>query len=144
MVFTRQVQKSLEQDGTTPSTGAFSTLVIDHGEMPRGASYEYAVLIGSGARGAHEFARAMKATASAPYRVLEKTESAHVVFDRQTNTTSYVLFDAGAVLATGSLREVSRPSMVMLREHDGVLEAAYVDPDLALYEGPVLDRKSVV
>lgn len=135
LVFARQDQKSLEQDGATPSTGAFSTLVIDHGEMPRGASYEYAVLIGSGARGAHEFARAMKVPASAPYRVLEKTDGAHVVFDRQTNTTSYAVFDAGAVLPPGSLLEVSRPSMVMLREHDSVLEAAYVDPDLALYEG---------
>lgn len=133
--FTRQLQESIEQDGSTPSSGAFATLVIDHGAHPRDASYEYAILVGSGARDAREFARAMTDRATAPYRVLEKTEHAHIVLDRQTNTVSYALFEAGDVSVPGSLRAVSRPSMVMLRENGSVLEVAYADPDLGLYEG---------
>lgn len=134
-VFTRQVQQSIEQDGSTPSTGAFATLVIDHGVHPRDASYEYAILVGSGARGARKFAHAMTVRATAPYRVLEKSDRAHIVVDRETKTVSYALFEAGEVAAPGSLRAVSRPAMVMLREHDGVMEVAHVDPDLGLYEG---------
>lgn len=135
LVFTRQMQESIEQDGATPSRGAFATLVIDHGAHPRDASYEYAILVGSGTRGTREFARAMTVRATAPYRVLEKSDHAHIVLDRETNTVSYALFEAGEVSVPGSLRAVSRPSMVMLRENGSVLEVAYVDPDLGLYEG---------
>ena len=133
--FARQVQDSIEQDGSTASSGAFATLVIDHGKAPRDAAYEYAILPGSGTRGARDFAQAMKSPATAAYRVLERSDRAHVVFDRATGITSYALFAAGELSAPGALVAVSNPSMVMLREAGSVLEAAYVDPDLHLYEG---------
>lgn len=133
--FARRVQDSIEQDGSTASSGAFATLVIDHGKAPRDAAYEYAILLGSGTSGARDFAQAMTSSATAPYRVLEKNDRAHVVFDRATGITSYALFAAGELSVPGTLVAVSSPSMVMLREDGSVLEAAYVDPDLHLYEG---------
>ena len=56
---------------------------------------------------------------------------AHIVFDNKTATTGYVIFEADKNLEKGILKEVSNPSLIMVRQDNPTnLTISAVQPDL--------------
>ena len=55
---------------------------------------------------------------------------AHVVFDKETNTTAYAIFEANKNLDTGIVQQVSAPALVMCAERNKQLQLSIVQPDL--------------
>jgi chondroitin-sulfate-ABC endolyase/exolyase len=125
------LQTAPDQGGTTTAAHPFETVVIEHGCAPSGAHYEYALLVGSGARGAEDFAARMSGD-QAPYRVLRKDASAHVV--KAGGVTGAVCFAPTRDL-DGLVREVDTPGLLMWGRDGADLLLSVTDPDLHLYDG---------
>ena len=128
-----------------PTTGDFALAYFEHGRKPDAAGCVYSMLIkttsGEMARFAGEMGKpaagfdvpASRKGTSPPYVILHEDAKAHVLWDRDTATTGYVIFNAGwqgssepppggdGCGGTGvpklelSLRSASRPCLVMLR-----------------------------
>ena len=135
VIFKKELQHSLHEETGAPTQNNFALAAINHGSAPVSGSYEYMILV----QPSHEEKETIHsegATASRPYEVLQHDSLAHVVRDRETLTTGYVLFEAGKISADQPLREVNLPSLAMIREIDAdrmILTAS--DPDLRFYKG---------
>jgi chondroitin-sulfate-ABC endolyase/exolyase len=141
---------------------------FDHGKVPASAGYEYAVLVDTTSKKMESFAKEMAKQSSVdsrqssadknqdqrPYEILQKDAKAHIVWDRDSKTTGYAIFDASwssagssqssAVEnqrlgtndqrpATGDLLQASKPCLVMLRDTgNGGLRMSFTDPDMGL------------
>ncbi|MDR2676165.1 MAG: polysaccharide lyase beta-sandwich domain-containing protein [Opitutaceae bacterium] len=77
----------------------------------------------------------------APFAILRRDDSAHIVRDRDTGILAAVCFEP--VSQTGlEIAGVSRPAIVMLRDSGGGGRVLSVcDPDLHLYEGDEPDQR---
>ncbi|NUR86358.1 MAG: hypothetical protein HOY71_19925, partial [Nonomuraea sp.] len=142
VALSRTTQDSRNNATEAPTSGDFATAWIPHGRAPRGARYEYALVVDTTAERMAAFAAAMDSPATAPYTVLRADTTAHVVTDRATGITGYAVFERatfdGPVRADGTLsqvREVDTPSLVMTRPDGDGLVLAVCDPDLRLYGG---------
>ena len=86
----REVQVSKNYGRDSGGTGAFELAYLDHGPMPQGKSYHYAVLV----QGSPDRVRTF---ASAPeYDVWQQDSEAHIVHHRGMKATGYALFDTNA------------------------------------------------
>ncbi|MXZ08835.1 MAG: hypothetical protein F4Y79_05255 [Gemmatimonadetes bacterium] len=118
----RQVQTSGDF-GREGGTGTFELAYLDHGPMPQGASYHYAVLV-------QRSPGQVRAFASAPeYDVWQRDHKAHIVYHRGMKATGYALFDTDARPKDGAIVSVSLPSLVMSREIGDGLLLSVADPD---------------
>lgn len=133
LVQQRRTVEAPDQTGTKSAAVPSAVAVLDHGSAPRGAGYEYAILVEAGQAGAAAFAASMRGERPA-YTVLRKDAAAHIVADRATGVTGYVLFEKGQQFP-GPVRGVSRPCLVLTREEGDELIVSVTDPDLHLYEG---------
>ncbi len=129
-----QKQQSLHQKNSSATQGKFATAVIDHGKAPKRAGYEYSVLINPEQKQLLTFASTLGEAKMTPYRVLQRNDKAHVVFDRASKTTGYAVF-ANADFKSGVIASVEKPAMVMAENKGKVLTLAMVNPDLNLYQG---------
>jgi chondroitin-sulfate-ABC endolyase/exolyase len=114
-----------------PNEGDTELALLDHGSAPADRGYEYCILVRAGGDEAmRAFADRMGKPDTAFYEVLRKDDAAHVVMDRPSRTTGYVLFEAGTTLpAEGALETADKPCLVMLREHaPGRLSVSVCDP----------------
>ncbi|MDE2725761.1 MAG: chondroitinase family polysaccharide lyase, partial [Gemmatimonadota bacterium] len=119
----RQVQISKNYGRDSGGTGAFELAYLDHGPMPQGASYHYAVLV-------QRSPDRVRAFASSPeYDVWRQDGQAHIVHHRGMKMTGYALFDKDARPTDGPVEGVSLPSLVMVREVDDGLLLSMADPD---------------
>ena len=119
----REVQVSKDYGRDSGGTGAFELAYLDHGPMPQGASYHYAVLV-------QRSPNRVSAFASSPeYDVWQQDVQAHIVHHRGMKTTGYALFDTDARPANGPVVAVSLPSLVMTREVGDGLLLSVADPD---------------
>src|SRR5690554_2791346 len=136
VVFKKEEQPSFHEETGLPTKNKFALASINHGSSPGNSAYEYMILVQPEAierERTYEDALA----GNLPYIVQQHDSLAHVVTDRETGTTSYVLFEAGEVAANGPLLHVNYPALVMSREIDREkLLLAACDPDLRFYEGP--------
>lgn len=105
------------------------TLFFEHGKAPRNASYEYAVLPAISPANRSTFGR------KPSYQVLQHDSDAHIVRDRNSHTTSYVLFEKPLRLPRGWLAKADTSCLVMLKESGNRLTLTVANPDLALYRG---------
>ena len=119
----RQVQTPGDFGNDSGGTGAFELAYLDHGPMPQGASYHYAVLVQRSPDRVSTFAQ------SPEYDVWQKDHEAHIVHHRGMKAMGYALFDADARPANGSIVSVSLPSLVMTREMNDGLLLSVADPD---------------
>ena len=121
-----QVQRQVQAPGDfeeAGGVGAFELAYLDHGPMPQGASYHYAVLV-------QRSPDQVSAFASAPeYDVWQRDGQAHIVHHRGMKMTGYALFDKDARPTGGPVESVSLPSLVMSREVDDGLLLSVADPD---------------
>ena len=119
----RQVQAPGDFGEEGGGTGTFELAYLDHGPMPQGASYHYAVLV-------QRSPDRVRAFASAPeYDVWQRDHQAHVVYHRGMKMTGYALFDKDARPTDGPVEGVSLPSLVMVREVGDGLLLSVADPD---------------
>ena len=73
-----------------------------------------------------------------PYRILQKDSTAHILWDRDSNTIGYVVFDQKWrspktnhwPLSTGHLLSVNRPCAAMVKEADGKLRVSAASTDM--------------
>ncbi len=112
--------------------------VINHGPRPRSAGYEYCVLVDGTEDRMEDFAKDI------PYEVLRRDEGAHVVRDRESRTTAYVLFDTAAPVGEGLVQTASSPCVLAAREVEpGRIRLSFSNPDLGevMYaEGPAKEQ----
>ncbi|MFI3317417.1 MAG: chondroitinase family polysaccharide lyase [Rikenellaceae bacterium] len=123
------LQHSLHEEQRTPTQNEFAVAYINHGDVVSDGSYEYMILVNSDK---DEVERASK---KLPYKVIEASSRAHIVYDAPTQTTGYVLFEAGEV-NDKIIKSTSIPSLIMVSAQKDELTVSAADPDLRLYEGP--------
>lgn len=129
-------QTGPDQGDKSTAAHPFETAVLDHGRAPSGADYEYAVLVGAGAQGVAGFTGLM-AGDDAPYRVLRKDATAHVV--RAGDVTGAACFAAAQHLDE-LVRGLDTPGLLMWGREGQDLLLSVTDPDLHLYEGEDPDQ----
>ena len=105
--------------------GDFALGYFEHGVTPVAARCAYTLMPSSNPQAMEAFAAAMRNPATAAYRILQQDAQAHIVWDREFETTGYVIFNAAWKPATSQsqsanlksplLRAVNRPCYVMLR-----------------------------
>jgi len=133
---TKSLQHSLDQETDKPTQNDFALAVIDHGTAPKKAGYEYMVLIQPTPAEVHATVKQFSAKKKSPYTVLQHDSLAHIVRDKATKTTGYVLFEAGKLNVKTDIKAVNAPCMIMtstLGKNEMTLSVC--DPDLHFYEG---------
>lgn len=122
-------QESLHEKTLAKTKGKFSSAWIDHGKAPKDAGYEYMVLIQPSAS---ELATIRKTPA---YKVLQRDQTAHVVFDEQTGITGYAAFETYQPANDQLIVSIPAETMVMqAKETDGKLRLSVCDPNLNISE----------
>ena len=127
-------QASVHQKTSKPTTGKFATAVIDHGNAPESASYQYIVLVDTEQKVAEQFAEQMMLEDS-PMDVLQQDSTAHIVWDKATNTTAYAMFEASTKLDDDLIRSIDAPAMLMASPNGSALSLSIVNPDFSFYQG---------
>jgi len=123
--------------------GDFALGYFEHGATPTAARCAYTLMPSSSPGAMEAFATSMKNTDAAPYRILQQDAKAHILWDRESETTGYVIFNStwtspsptsNPCLPTGKIRSpilqsVNRPCYVMVRATDSrlTLSAACTD-----------------
>lgn len=122
-------QYSKHNKSREETKGKFSSAWISHGKAPKGEGYEYLILVQPTKAEAEEVARDPK------YRVMYRTDTAHVVHDLVTGITAYVCFDS---FASDNLAEViacvDAETMIMLQQTENKLQMSVCDPNLNISE----------
>jgi hypothetical protein len=122
-----------------PSTGNYALAWLDHGLRPTNAACAYTVVVETTADGMKDLAEAMGSATSAPYKILQQDERAHILHDRASGVTGYVLFEANKAIETeGILLANSRPCFVMTQPREGDLLLSVASTDVALKDPIVL------
>ncbi|MFJ4045585.1 chondroitinase family polysaccharide lyase [Microbacterium sp. NPDC089987] len=132
------VQSAPDEKDTTTASVPYTTALIDHGTAPTGAGYEYALLVGAGEQRTADFTKRMGSD-NAPYAVVRKDATAHVVHHRDTSVTGAVVF-ANATGIDETITAVDAACLLMWRSEQQMLALSVTDPDLHLYEGDDPDQ----
>ncbi|GAA3557266.1 chondroitinase family polysaccharide lyase [Snuella lapsa] len=115
--------------GVKETEGDYATAWIDHGLAPENASYQYVIYPFLHEDTINTFENTIKNDDT--YAILRADATAHIVLDKATSTTGYVIFEANKVLDNDTVREVSEPSLIMANhEAPNVLLLSVVQPDL--------------
>lgn len=115
--------------GAKETQGEYASAWMDHGMAPKDASYQYVIYPFLSADDQKGFDK--KATNDKSFDILQANGDAHIVTDKTTNTTGYVVFEAGKKLEHGILAEVAEPALVMVRYDDkNSITVSAVQPDL--------------
>lgn len=126
----RQHQTSANDKSRKPTEGNFSVAWIDHGTAPKGAGYEYLLMLDATPEKMASLAASYQAGGEKPYQIVKDDSSVHVIHDKQTGVTGYAAFDSVS-LDSGVVSKLAQPSIVMTRElADGQLQISGVTPDL--------------
>lgn len=133
----RKLQNSFDQSTDKPTKNNFALASINHGNKIKGEGYEYMVLIQPTQQEVSKYAKELAAKKNKAYTVLQKDSLAHIVKDHATQTTGYVLFEAGKLTQDDQIREVSLPCMAMVSPNGkNGMTLSIADPDLRFYDGP--------
>ena len=80
---------------------------LDHGTEPSNAEYEYAVLPETTSGTLAQFSTDMQTPGSEPYVVRKNTGNAQIVWDRETDTTAYIIYPSVDSYSSGYNEAVS-------------------------------------
>lgn len=132
--FRRSVQHSLHEETDRPTQHPFTLAYINHGRQASlDDSYEYFIAVQPASKDVQTLHRDFNR--SGLYRILAHDSLLHAVHDYASNTSAFVFFEAGK--ASGIVREVSHPCIVMVRDAgSNELVLSVADPDLRFYQGP--------
>ncbi|PXY43171.1 chondroitinase family polysaccharide lyase [Flavobacterium hydrophilum] len=117
----------------TVTNGDFASSWIDHGKVPKDASYQYVIYPGLEKDAVNSFEKKIKKDKS--YQILKADNVAHIVKDKDTETTGFVIFDSGKELDNAILKSVSVPSLLMIKNEAKKLTVSAVQPDLNFSAG---------
>ncbi len=131
--FTKSNQHSFHEATQAPTQNKFALATINHGAKVKNGRYEYMILVQPSDA---ERAFYLKNN-RAPYTVYRQDKSAHIVHDQLTQTTGYVLFEAGDInIEKLPVRATDIPCLIMTdTSTSGTITMSVADPDLRFYEG---------
>lgn len=121
-------QESRHEKTRSATHGTFASAWIKHGKAPKDGTYEYLVCI----QPTDEELEVVKSQPT--YDVLQRNDSAHIVFDRLTGTTAYALFEAYQPQHDSLFRSIPSETMVMRRVEEGKVIVSICDPNLNIEE----------
>ena len=115
--------------GAKETEGNFATAWLDHGPAPKNASYQYVIYPFMSEKEQKSFEKMIAKDTS--FNIERADSIAHIVQDKATSTTGYIIFNSADFLGKNILKSVSAPSIVMLKEDspDSITISA-VQPDL--------------
>lgn len=123
------VQESRHEKTRAVTKGKFSSAWIEHGKAPRNGTYEYVVLIQPTTAELDAFRKAPA------YEVLQRDQTAHVVYDRGTGITAYAAFEEYRPAADKVFAVIPAETMVMYAyESDKEIRLSVCDPNLNIEE----------
>lgn len=115
--------------GVKETEGDYATAWIDHGLAPESASYQYVIYPFLDEDSQKNFGKVVEADES--FKIERADSFAHIVLDKKTNTTGYVVFEEEQDLEYGLLESVSEPALVMVKQNSAsALTISAVQPDL--------------
>ena len=131
IIYVKQsLQHSRDESSEKPTKGNFATAVIEHGTAPVDASYHYCVLPSTTVEVIKEEAQKQS------YQVLSQSPQKHVVYNKASNETGYVFYEAAKNNTEGLIKNTNMPCIAMSQQDEDELELSLANPDLALYSGP--------
>jgi chondroitin AC lyase len=105
------------------------TLVVEHGERPQGASYEYVIVPGISGTQMRTFYGA------APFEVIENSPSVQAVFDKNAGVFQAVFYAPGSLEMREDIRiRTDKPIAIMIYSEDGKVNLRAADPSQKLTE----------
>ena len=96
------------------TSGITELAYFDHGTSPDDKGYQYCIVIGADTRKMVDFVE-IQESSKPYYRILQKNGKAHILYDRLSQTTGYVVFDKSDKMP-GPLYATSRPCLIMLQK----------------------------
>ena len=121
-------QVSRHEKNRTETQGTFASAYINHGVSPQNAQYEYMILV----QPTPEELKAVRR--KAPYRILHKDDTAHVVADNQTGITAYAAFETYSPAKDEIFLSIPAETMVMQKQAGSKLLLSVCDPNLNISE----------
>lgn len=119
--------------GLKDTKGNFASAWIDHGLAPKNESYQYVIYPFLNKEKQGNFTSLAKNDNT--YSVLRADSIAHIVLDKEKNSTAFVVFEKNKNLKNKLLKSVSEPSIITIEEkNNNDLEIAAVNPDLNFEE----------
>lgn len=106
--------------------GDFVTAYLDHGVSPSQASYEYLMLVSPTGKETSKYSKKL------PYKVLQADNSAHVVKDEPTGTTTYISYKGYSSDATLVSSILPETIVMERRREDGTVVMSICTPDLGI------------
>lgn len=134
-LLTKAMQDSRDQKDSRKTTGNFAKLILQHGNAPVNAGYEYAMLIKTNKQALESLALSQESTKPL-YKVLQKDSAAHIVWYAPQQITAIAVFGNNSKLSDSLLMNNNRPCLLMYQQKGRELSMSVTDPDLAFYEGP--------
>lgn len=138
-------QESRENHKKTPTSGNFATAWINHGTAPTESAYEYVILVQSKKDELDLLKQTMQSHSTSPYTVFQKDKNAHILKNKSTNTTGYVLFESNDSLSSPHLIANSYPCLVMVKEGpNNNLKITMADPAINMAIPTKLTNTAIV
>ena len=97
-----------------PTKGTFHLAYLNHGINPKGADCAYTILMQASPETADQFERKM-GTPHPPVNIIARNSGVHTVYDPESRTTGYVIFNPSAKLPP-PLKRSNRPGFVLVRD----------------------------
>ena len=116
-------------NGARETYGDFASAWIDHGTSPKNASYQYVIYPFLSKQNQNKFGKI--AANDKSFEIKRADGIAHIVLNKETNTTGFVIFGANQTLDKEIIKEVSAPALVMVNQKiKNELTISAVQPDL--------------
>jgi chondroitin-sulfate-ABC endolyase/exolyase len=127
IIINRINQTAPNETDTGFFSGNFSSAYINHGNAPTKDAYEYVIIPSTTNTEMTSFTTKMQDEETAPYQVIQKDETAHIV--KYNNIYGYVFFENGSYNNNSPIESNDSPCLVMLKESTSKLDISVVDPD---------------
>lgn len=122
-------QESRHEKTRAVTKGKFSSAWLEHGKAPKDGTYEYMVLIQPSASELDELKKAPA------YEVVQRDQTAHVVFDKRTGITAYAAFENYKPAEDAVFISIPAETMVMVgNEGEKEMRMSVCDPNLNIAE----------
>lgn len=122
-------QESRHEKTRAVTKGTFSSAWIEHGKAPKDGTYEYMVLIQPSDSDLDELRKAPA------YEVLQRDQTAHVVYDKKTGITAYAAFGTYQPESDKLITSIPAETMVMYaKESTKGIRLSICDPNLNIKE----------
>lgn len=129
-------QESRHEKTRAVTKGKFSSAWLEHGKAPKDGTYEYMVLIQPSASELEELKKAPS------YEVVQRDQTAHVVFDKRTGITAYAAFENYKPATDAVFISIPAETMVMVgNEGEKEIRMSVCDPNLNIAEKTYTTRE---